>query len=56
MIREALPPSSETHGRAADRLAGTLLGVALGDALGLPCEGMSARSISRRFGTVARFR
>jgi ADP-ribosyl-[dinitrogen reductase] hydrolase len=39
-----------------DRLAGTLLGVALGDALGLPCEGMSARSIARRFGTVDRFR
>jgi ADP-ribosyl-[dinitrogen reductase] hydrolase len=41
---------------AADRLAGTLLGTALGDALGLPCEGMSARSIARRFGRVDRFR
>ena len=41
---------------ATDRLAGTLLGVALGDALGLPCEGMSARSIARRFGAVDRFR
>jgi ADP-ribosylglycohydrolase len=39
-----------------DRLAGTLLGTALGDALGLPCEGMSARSIARRFGRVDRFR
>lgn len=39
-----------------DRLAGTLLGTALGDALGLPCEGMSARSIARRFGAVDRFR
>lgn len=41
---------------AADRLAGTLLGTALGDALGLPCEGMSARAIARRFGTIDRFR
>jgi ADP-ribosylglycohydrolase len=39
-----------------DRLVGTLLGVALGDALGLPCEGMSARAIERRFGRVERFR
>jgi ADP-ribosyl-[dinitrogen reductase] hydrolase len=39
-----------------DRLSGTLLGTALGDALGLACEGMSARSIARRFGTVDRFR
>jgi ADP-ribosylglycohydrolase len=43
-------------GAATDRLAGTLLGTALGDALGLPAEGMSARSISRRFGRVDRFR
>lgn len=43
-------------GVGTDRLAGTLLGVALGDALGLPCEGMSARSIARRFGKVDRFR
>lgn len=43
-------------GSALDRLAGTLLGTALGDALGLPAEGMSARSISRRFGRVERFR
>ncbi|HLH28069.1 MAG TPA: ADP-ribosylglycohydrolase family protein, partial [Acidimicrobiales bacterium] len=38
------------------RLAGTLLGTALGDALGLPCEGMSARRIARRFGRADRFR
>jgi ADP-ribosylglycohydrolase len=38
-----------------DRLSGTLLGTALGDALGLATEGMSARAIARRFGTVARF-
>lgn len=40
----------------ADRLAGTLLGAALGDALGLPAEGMSARAIARRFGRLDRFR
>ncbi|MBI5480090.1 MAG: ADP-ribosylglycohydrolase family protein [Deltaproteobacteria bacterium] len=39
-----------------DRLAGTLVGTALGDALGLPAEGMSARSIARRFGRLDRFR
>ena len=43
-------------GVTSDRLAGTLLCTALGDALGLPCEGMSARSIARRFGRVDRFR
>jgi ADP-ribosylglycohydrolase len=39
-----------------DRIRGTLVGTALGDALGLACEGMSARAIARRFGTVDRFR
>jgi len=39
-----------------DRVAGTLLGTAVGDALGLPCEGMSAKRIARRFGTLDRFR
>jgi ADP-ribosylglycohydrolase len=38
------------------RLAGTLLGTAVGDALGLPCEGMSAGRIARRFGRADRFR
>jgi ADP-ribosylglycohydrolase len=38
-----------------DRLTGTLLGIALGDALGLPAEGMSTHSIARRFGRVERF-
>jgi ADP-ribosyl-[dinitrogen reductase] hydrolase len=41
---------------ADDRIAGVLLGTALGDALGLPAEGMSARAIARRFGRVDRFR
>jgi ADP-ribosylglycohydrolase len=39
-----------------ERIAGALLGAALGDALGLPCEGMSARRIARRFGRLDRFR
>ncbi len=39
-----------------EHLAGTLLGTALGDSLGLACEGMSAQAIARRFGTVDRFR
>ena len=38
-----------------DRIAGVLLGTALGDALGLACEGMSASAIERRFGRVQRF-
>jgi len=41
---------------AEDRLRGILLGTALGDALGLPAEGMSARAIARRFGRMDRFR
>jgi ADP-ribosylglycohydrolase len=43
-------------GAATDRLAGTLLGTAPGDALGLPAEGLSARPISRMFGRIDRFR
>ena len=39
-----------------DRVAGTLLGTALGDALGLPCEGLSAKRIARRFGKLDRYR
>lgn len=38
-----------------DRARGALLGVALGDALGLPAEGMSARAVQRRFGEMQRF-
>src|SRR5882672_2879924 len=38
-----------------DRVAGTLLGTALGDALGLPCEGLSAKRIARRFGKLDRY-
>ena len=39
----------------ADRLCGVLLGVALGDALGLPFEGLSARNVARRVGRLDRF-
>lgn len=38
-----------------DQIAGVLLGAALGDALGLACEGMTAAAIERRFGRVSRF-
>ena len=38
-----------------ERLAGVLLGTAVGDALGLACEGMSAKRIARRFGRVDRY-
>ena len=33
-----------------DRLAGLLIGTAVGDAIGLPREGMSARRVLRLFG------
>jgi ADP-ribosyl-[dinitrogen reductase] hydrolase len=39
-----------------DRLTGVLLGTAVGDALGVVTEGMSAKRIARRFGRVDRFR
>jgi ADP-ribosylglycohydrolase len=39
-----------------DRLKGVLLGTAVGDALGVVTEGMTARAIARRFGRVERFR
>jgi len=39
-----------------DRLLGALLGVAVGDALGLPFEGLSMRRVARRFGRADRFR
>lgn len=35
--------------------AGCLVGLAVGDALGFPLEGMSARRIARRFGRPARY-
>lgn len=39
-----------------DALTGVLLGTALGDALGLPAEGLSAACVARRFGALDRFR
>lgn len=38
-----------------DRLVGVLLGTALGDALGLPAEGLKPHVITRRFGSMDRF-
>lgn len=38
-----------------DRLTGVLLGTALGDALGLPFEGLSARTIARRAPALDRY-
>src|SRR5262245_43011487 len=37
------------------RIAGVLLGTALGDALGLPAEGLEPAEILRRFGALDRF-
>lgn len=39
-----------------DRVLGALLGVALGDAAGLPFEGLSMRRVGRRFESADRFR
>lgn len=39
-----------------DRLAGVLLGTAVGDALGLPAEGMTAEAVRRRWGRLERYR
>ncbi len=38
-----------------DRVHATLLGTAVGDALGLVTEGLSAKTIARRFGRVERY-
>lgn len=40
---------------AAERARGCLVGLALGDALGFPLEGLSERRIARRFGRLERF-
>ena len=51
------PETSPVGTTSADleRYRGVLLGTAIGDALGLAAEGMSARAIARRFGAVERF-
>jgi ADP-ribosylglycohydrolase len=41
---------------ALARFEGVLLGTAIGDALGLACEGLSPRVIAKRFGRVDRYR
>jgi ADP-ribosyl-[dinitrogen reductase] hydrolase len=38
-----------------DRFAGCLMGLAMGDALGMPFEGMDARAIRARYGRVTEF-
>lgn len=38
-----------------DALSGATLGTAIGDALGLPAEGLSPQAIARRFGALERF-
>jgi ADP-ribosylglycohydrolase len=37
------------------RARGSLLGVAIGDAMGAPCEGMSASAIRQRYGVISGF-
>jgi ADP-ribosylglycohydrolase len=55
-----MPPDSCGDRRGGDAikdpLAGVLLGTALGDALGLPAEGLRPETIARRFGRLERFR
>lgn len=53
VVGTTLATSAHVH---RDPLSGALLGVALGDALGLPFEGLSARRVSRRFESPDRFR
>jgi ADP-ribosyl-[dinitrogen reductase] hydrolase len=51
------PVHAETHSLSrADALAGCLLGTAVGDALGLPYEGLSPRRASRLYGPPDRMR
>ena len=51
----AARPGSCAFVNTRDRIEGVLLGTAFGDALGLTTEGMSAKSIARRFGRVDRY-
>ena len=44
-----------TADEAGDRMAGVLLGTALGDALGLPMEGMGGAAVQRRFPRIEGF-
>jgi len=54
MVAE-LPPSAPSRRDREDALAGLLLGTALGDALGLPAEGLNPTAVRRRFGAPERF-
>lgn len=60
--RERVLPGLETRQATplsrprAEAALGVLWGTALGDALGLPAEGMSARAVRRRFGRLERHR
>ena len=47
---------SSALGDRRRRLEGCLLGTAVGDALGLPCEGLSPAVVARRFQPLDRFR
>lgn len=37
------------------RARGSLLGVAIGDAMGAPCEGLSAAAIHEKYGVITGF-
>lgn len=52
MIGKQTMPTLEDFQR---RARGSLLGVALGDALGAPCEGMTAQAIREKYGTITGF-
>lgn len=54
-MEEFVPRATLDSMERRERIAGTLLGTALGDALGLPCEGLSAKRIARRFGRLDRY-
>lgn len=56
MTRSSAFPPTPGSSELPERLTGVLLGTALGDALGLPAEGMRASQIARRWGRMDRFR
>lgn len=47
--------STPTVTRTTDRIIGSVVGLAVGDALGAPVEGWSAERISTRFGTLQEY-
>lgn len=49
------PEKEERRADLRDRFAGVLLGTAIGDALGLPMEGMGAAAIARAYPRLDRF-